>query len=344
MSDNFHFKPVEELEGDPPLIIGLSGMSDSGKTYSALLIAQAIARQRNGIVCAIDTEGRMKKYRDVKIYAELHPFRAVRWTPPFDGDRAIAACRAASKAGAACIIVDSASDEWEGDGGVLESHDEYLDREAGDNAEKRHKYNMSGWKIAKKPHRRWHNYMIGCSVPLILCHRARHKVKPVGGKVIDLGIMPICDDGFTYDMMFHLLMDEEKRDGSYKVLKGGYRHERGVFPVNGGKVDADAIARLLAVTTDAAPVTTPSIQWSRPMGSDCYEFCGDGDIGSDASQRALFGALRTDLEGPEPEARAIAAANQEMLMALPDAGRDALLAIHQAAGAWNGAARWRVRA
>ena len=39
-------------------------MSDSGKTYSALLIAQAIARARGGIVAAIDTEGRMKKYRD----------------------------------------------------------------------------------------------------------------------------------------------------------------------------------------------------------------------------------------------------------------------------------------
>ena len=144
MPDDFRFVPVEELEGDPPLIIGLSGMSDSGKTYSALLIAQAIARQRGGIVAAIDTEGRMKKYRDSKVYAELHPFKALRWTPPFDGDRAIKACEAAIKAGAGCIILDSASDEWEGDGGVLESHDAYLDREAGDVAAQRHKHNMSG--------------------------------------------------------------------------------------------------------------------------------------------------------------------------------------------------------
>ena len=322
---DFRFVPVEELEGDPPLIIGLSGMSDSGKTYSALLIAQAIARQRGGIVAAIDTEGRMKKYRDKAVYAELHPFRAVRWTAPFDGDRAIAACQAAIKAGAACIILDSASDEWEGDGGVLQSHDAYLDRVAGDNHTKRDKANMAGWAFAKKPHQRWHAHLLGLAVPIIFCHRARRKIKMTGGKVIDMGVQPICDDRLVYDMMFHLLMDEEKRDGSYAVLKGGYKHERGVFP--GGKVDAAAIARLLAVTTDAKPEPA-AVQWRRPAdGSARYEPNGEGDINSADSQRALFETLREALKGPEPAARAIAAANQEAIMALPEKGRAVLLQI-----------------
>ena len=328
---DFRFVPVEELDGDPPLIIGLSGMSDSGKTYSALLIAQAIARQRGGIVAAIDTEGRMKKYRDAKVYAELHPFRAVRWTAPFDGDRAIAACQAATKAGAACIILDSASDEWEGEGGVLQEHDAYLDRVAGENHTKRDKANMAGWASAKKPHQRWHAFLLGLAVPIILCHRARRKIKITGGKVIDLGVQPVCDDRFVYDMMFHLLMSETARDGSYAVLKGGYKHERGVFP--GGKVDADAIARLLAVTTDAKPEPPAGIQWRLAEdGSHRYEPHGDGEVDSDTSKRALFGLMRTDLEGTEDTARAIAAANQEAIMALPDKGRDALLAIIERRG------------
>ena len=250
---DFRFVPVGELEGAEPLIIGLSGMSDSGKTYSALLIAQAIARQRGGIVAAIDTEGRMKKYRNAEIYAELHPFQAVRWTPPFGGDRAIEVCQAAIAAGATCIILDSASDEWEGDGGVLQSHEAHLDRMAGEDYKKRDRMNMPAWAKAKAAHRRWHAFLLGLAVPIILCHRARPKIKMVkdGGetKVVDAGIQPICDDRLIYDMMFHLLMDEQKRDGSYAVLKGGYKHERGVFP--GGRVDRDAIARLLTVSTGA---------------------------------------------------------------------------------------------
>ena len=244
--DEFSFVPVEQLEGHPPLIIGLSGMSDSGKTYSALMMAQAIARARGGHVAAIDTEGRMKKYRNPEIYAELHPFNVLQLTPPFDGDRAIAACKAAIASEAACIILDSASDEWEGEGGVLQSHDEHQQWLSGGDQNKLDRVNMLSWALAKKPHQRWHSFILGLSVPIILCHRARRKIKINGGQVIDAGVQPVCDERLVYDMMFHLLMNEDKRDGSYKVLKGGYKHERHVFPAN-GRVDADALKRLLSV-------------------------------------------------------------------------------------------------
>ena len=100
---------------------------------------------------------------------------------------------------------------------------------------KRDRVSMAAWAKAKAPHQRWHAYLLGLDVPIIVCHRARNKIKMVrgqGGKteIVDAGIQPICDSRLVYDMMFHLLMDEEKRDGSYIVLKGGYKHERGVFP------------------------------------------------------------------------------------------------------------------
>ena len=115
------------------------------------------------------------------------------------------------------------------------------------------------------------------------------------------------------------------------MLKGGYKHERGVFP--GGKVDADAIARLLAVTTDAKPEPPAGIQWRLAEdGSHRYEPHGDGEVDSDTSKRALFDLMRTDLKGAEDTARAIASANQEAIMALPDKGRDALLAIIERRG------------
>ena len=324
---DFRFVPVEELEGDPPLIIGLSGMSDSGKTYSALLIAQAIARQRGGIVAGIDTEGRMKKYRDATVYAELHPFRAVRWTAPFDGDRAIKACQAAIEAGAACIILDSASRRMGGRGrSAPVAGGATSPAWPARITTKREKMpTWSAWAKAKKPASALaRSSSSGSPCRSFFCHRARRKIKMTGGKVIDMGVQPICDDRLVYDMMFHLLMDEQARDGSYAVLKGGYKHERGVFP--GGKVDAAAIARLLAVTTDAEPAA--GIQWTLAAdGSHRYEPNGDVDINSADSQRALFETLREALKGPADDARTIAAANQEAIMALPEKGRAVLLQI-----------------
>ena len=127
----FRFVPVEELTGTPPLIVGLSGMSDSGKTYSALRMARAIVQRRGGEVMLADTEGRAKKYRRADQYPELHPFRVLEWQPPYDGDSAVELCQVAIKAGAGCILIDSASDEWEGDGGVLQSQESELARLAG---------------------------------------------------------------------------------------------------------------------------------------------------------------------------------------------------------------------
>ena len=104
-------------------------------------------------------------------------------------------------------------------------------------------------------------------------------------------------------------------------------------------MDADAIGRLLAVTTDAAPAQPQAqagIDWRLAAdGSHRYEPHGSGDTESDESKRALYAALKTALGGPETEARAIAAANQEVIMLLPEKGRDALLTIIERRGLAN---------
>jgi len=330
----FQFVPVDQLEGEPPLIIGLSGLSDSGKTYSALMIAKALAEMHGGFVAAGDTEGRMKKYADAEVYPELHPFRATRWLPPFNGDRAVELCKSAIEAGAGCIILDSATDEWEGDGGVLQSQEMHLARMAGDDFRKRDKLNMPAWAKAKAPHKRWHTYLLTMPVPIILCHRAREKIKMVkkGNKteIVDAGVQPICDTRLVYDMMVHLLMDEEKRDGSYKVLKGGYKHERHVFPP-GGKVDAAAIARLVASQTGKKPAPAPApaaapVSWI--LNEDGrYVYNGIGDPASTEAQRELFTLLKRELSAGGQYAAKIAQANAGHIAILPPQGKAAIMEL-----------------
>ena len=62
----FTFKPATEFKRRTSQIIGLSGLSGSGKTYSALFLAQKLAADKGGPVLGICSEnGRMVEYKPV---------------------------------------------------------------------------------------------------------------------------------------------------------------------------------------------------------------------------------------------------------------------------------------
>ena len=328
------FIPAAEITGTAPFILALSGLSGSGKTYSALLLAHQVAAGK--VVCVIDTEnGRIAGYKDQRAYPELHPFSAAILAPPFTGIRLMEMIDIAVQEGAGCIIVDSASDEWEGPGGVLQTHDEEIDRMAGDDYQKRLNMNMPAWAAAKRPHILFHTALLRISVPLIVCFRARPKIEIKHGKIIDKGIQPICDSRMVFDFKFHLLMDEEKRDGSYTILKSGYKHERHVFPPN-GKVDAAAIDRLSKLLSPDAPSASPPAktpkgpEWDLTNdGSHVYE-CVIGNPDSVAAKRALFAKLKANFTlRPMSErevhiTKSIAKANTALVDTLPEKGRDTI--------------------
>jgi hypothetical protein len=97
--------------------LGLQGPSGSGKTYSALLLAYGLTGNWCKIV-VIDTEN-----HSADLYADLGEYRVLSLSRPFSPEayiKAIEACE--SLAGADVIIIDSISHEWEGAGGILETH------------------------------------------------------------------------------------------------------------------------------------------------------------------------------------------------------------------------------
>ena len=241
------FVDASEVTTNPPLIIGLTGLSDSGKTFSSLLMAQHIARNNGGPVFTVDTEaGRMASYKNATLYPELNPYKIFVMEAPYDGDRFVQIIEHAEKEKAGCLIVDSFSDEWEGEGGCLWSHDNYIEQKSGGDIEKAGKYEMVAWKHAKKPHNILHNKLMSTRMPIILCFRAREKIKMRGSNIIPMGVQPICDSRMIFDFKFFLHMDETKKDGSYKQLKSGYRHERNVFQSGANdKIDEVTCKRLI---------------------------------------------------------------------------------------------------
>lgn len=111
---NFTFRPARRSEAKP--LIGLYSESGCGKTYSSLLLVRGFVGQM-GKIGMIETEsGRGEAYADLIPggYTVL-PIRE-NFSPEIYGN----AIAAAEAAGLDALIIDSASHEWEGVGGVLD--------------------------------------------------------------------------------------------------------------------------------------------------------------------------------------------------------------------------------
>lgn len=187
-----------------PAIIALAGVSGSGKTYSALLLAAGLAGE-NGKVGMIDTEaGRGAMYADDPDIIAAMPggaYYRIELTPPFTPARFLEAMQSASAAGITALVVDSITHEWEGTGGCS------------DIAENNKMGGNPNWAKAKMEHKRLMNFMTQSRMHIIPCLRAREKTKQEKdekGKlqIIQLGMQPIQEKNFMFEMTASFLIDE----------------------------------------------------------------------------------------------------------------------------------------
>lgn len=189
------FQDTKAVRSAVPLLVGLSGCSGSGKTLSALRIASGIQRVTDGEIFVIDTEARRAAH-----YADDFDFRHVEFKAPFGPLDYLAAIEHCVSRGAKVIVIDSMSHEHEGPGGVLEMHAEEVEKR-GD------KVKMLAWVKPKQERRRLLNTVVQLGVSLVLCFRAKEKIRPVMGKdPIQLGWMPIAGEEFVYEMTVSILL------------------------------------------------------------------------------------------------------------------------------------------
>ena len=174
------------------LLIQLSGVSGSGKTYTALQLAYGLAGQNADKVVMIDTENRRGS-----LYANAlpQPFNIIDFYAPFSPARYIQAIEAAVNAGAEVIVIDSVTHEWESEGGC-----EWIANQS----------RFPDWKKAKAEHKRFMTYMLQSPAHIIACTRAREKVDFSDPKnPIKLGIQPIQEKNFSYEATVSLMMHDQ---------------------------------------------------------------------------------------------------------------------------------------
>ena len=184
------------------LLIQLSGVSGSGKTYTALQLAYGLAGNDGDKIIGIDTENRR-----MSLYADALPngarFRTLDFYAPFSPKRYIEAIQAACNAGAEVIVIDSVTHEWESEGGC-----EWIANQS----------RFPDWKTAKAEHKRFMTFMLQCPAHIIACTRAREKTDFKDPKnPVNLGIQPIQEKNFSFEATVSLMMlDQGKRQDVLK--------------------------------------------------------------------------------------------------------------------------------
>jgi len=185
------------------MVIGLSGISGSGKTHTALLLAYGLANYRANKVGLLDAENRRGSlYSDIlrNDAGEIQRFLVGDLEPPFSPQRYIDAILQFQAAGVEVLVIDSASHEWEGTGGCEEIAHAANPR-------------LPDWATAKREHKRFMNALLQSNMHIIACLRAREKVKihRVNGKteIEQLGVLPICEKNFMFELTASLMMWNE---------------------------------------------------------------------------------------------------------------------------------------
>jgi hypothetical protein len=203
--------------------IALSGASGAGKTLSALMLAgglvdapllpDAPATGRWSDVIVADTENgssqlytglafNYKNYRGEIATVEIGPFTHVDFKPPFEWRRWVKLIEEASKRGK-CLILDTISAEWSGQGGILDFVGSLGGR-------------ANDWKSGSAAHRTVLDTILRAPIPIIALLREdqKHEIVRVpngsGGEKVQvnkLGLKPQQREGFEYEVDLALTID-----------------------------------------------------------------------------------------------------------------------------------------
>ena len=182
-----------------PLLIGLTGPSGGGKTFSALRLATGIQSISGGDIYGIDTEARRMLH-----YADRFKFKHIQFDQPFGSLDYLDAIRQCANDGARIIIVDSMSHEHEGPGGLLDFQAREFERMGSQDSKK-----MLAWQKPKAARQALLNGILQIQANFIFCFRAKEKIKIVRGQkteIVPQGFMPIAGEEFVFEMTTNCLL------------------------------------------------------------------------------------------------------------------------------------------
>lgn len=165
--------------------MSIQGPSGSGKTYGSLLIAYGLCNDLSK-VCVIDTEN-----SSAELYSHLGDYNTLQLSSPFHPEQFIEAIKMCEAAGMEVIIIDSASHEWDGLGGILDIHAAIPGN------------SFTAWSKVTPRHNAFIQAMMQSNCHIITTVRSKQEyvLADKNGKQIPekVGMKGIQKDGYEYD-------------------------------------------------------------------------------------------------------------------------------------------------
>ena len=179
------FKKAERHQSK--LRLALTGTSGSGKTYSALQIAQGMG----GKVAVIDTE-----HGSASLYANRFDFDVAELQAPYTVDKYVSALQDASKNGYKTIVIDSLTHVWASDGGLLAIKDKLSETGA--------KNSYYAWKSVTPLYNKLIDSVLQSPIHVIATIRSKTdyavQVDDKGRATpVKIGLAPVQRDGIEYE-------------------------------------------------------------------------------------------------------------------------------------------------
>lgn len=215
---------IEEVavRDDVWLKTAIFGPSGAGKTYSGLTIAKGMAtafekkKGRKARILLADTEKGRGKY-----YSDEFEYSYVRFDAPYNPEAFIELINYAVDQGYDILIIDSASHEWNGEGGCLE-----LQQRAGGT--------YQSWAKVTPRHNAFIESIAYSPIHIIATMRGKDQYeieKDDRGKttVKKLGVGATQRDGFEYDFTCSFMLDQKTHTVSVEKDTTHCFDNRGAF-------------------------------------------------------------------------------------------------------------------
>lgn len=176
------------------LKILMAGPAGSGKTFSSLLLAHQLT-QNWETVGILDTEN-----GSADLYSHLGPYACEIMKPPFDPSRYVKAVQLFQKEGIECMILDSISHAWDGEGGILDIQQKYGGR-------------FQDWQKTNTHYQAFVQAILQSDMHMICTVRKKqdHVIEEVNGKKVvrKVGLKEVQREGLEYefDVAFDIQMN-----------------------------------------------------------------------------------------------------------------------------------------
>lgn len=289
----FLFRPANRSEAKP--LIGLYSESGGGKTYSSLLLAKGFAEDMS-LVGMIETEsGRGEVFADDPI---VGGYRVLSLRDDFSPKTYGGAIDAANHARLRALIIDSASHEWEGVGGVL-------GMAAANQASG--KKGPLVWQQPKIDHQReFMLRLMQTPIPLVIvCMRAKYPMKEViknGKKEWERSteLEPKQSEDILFEMMVHAWIDKEHNLHPTKYTRDALRE---IF-TEGKPITVDTGKRLAewakGGTAKPAASESPTLKPGSPLHKKIEASITEAGIDRESFKTWLYEKVKIELKDGQP--------------------------------------------